>query len=357
MSPTNPLTLAIDINGTWRLTFFWGMLVCLLPLLVVAKDLFGWAVACLWGWVVINALYIVEYPSLQFGVYSKAFETTAGQCFLEVLLLPTAVILFPLDILWVLPAAVVYEVGALFFHGYGFMIAPSFDTAFLALCLPFLLKPRDKYYGVRIALIVFTVFTILFHHGSTALMMLGAYALILGFRDKRLRLLTLVSLPLAVFAAVIHSHGPMLDGMERLTVWSRYLTRWAGWAGSQGDFYAHNWRILWNDLKACTWGNISVGAGAGSFMWFSLLIDDFKPPMFLMMHSDWLQILFELGVMGLFLAGWVYRTALKRVWTNTPLLLGVVGSGIFALTYHPLRFFPSALLVTVIFARALRLED
>lgn len=342
---TNPLTLAIDINGTWRLTIFWGLIFCALLLVRKVLAQIGWVATLFLGYAFVFALYITEYPNLPYGAYNKIFQTTAGQALFELSFITLTLFMVRKKWLWVLipPLLVAIEIPLLWIQKYGIMIAPSFDTALLALCIPF----------VEWWLVVPAVITILFHHGSTALMMLATYALILGLRTKTYRIVTYLALPVCAAAAYFHSHGPWLDGLERLRVWGHYMERWAGWGGSIGNVYGHHWGVLKVALESCDWKTIFLGAGPGSFMWFSLMIDNYKPPMFLHMHSDWLQILFELGVVGLVLALGTFGVALKKAWRDTPLLMGVVGTAAFALTYHPLRFFPSAFLVAMIFAKAL----
>ncbi len=99
-----------------------------------------------------------------------------------------------------------------------------------------------------------------------------------------------------------------------------------------------------------------AGVGPGSFMWCSLLIDKFKEPMFLQMHSDWLQLAFEEGIVGILLVIATVLIAVKRALSNKRVLMGIAGASVFALTYHPLRFFPSAIMLALIFSEALVIQ-
>ena len=124
---------------------------------------------------------------------------------------------------------------------------------------------------------------------------------------------------------------PLFNYAERLSIYSRYMKWWTS-----------------------AWPFVVFGVGPGTFMWMSLLIDKFTPPLFLQMHSDWLQVLFELGIVGALLAIVSYVRALARAKNDTAQLAAVVGIGAFALTYHLFRFFPPAVLVVMILLRGVR---
>lgn len=161
-------------------------------------------------------------------------------------------------------------------------------------------------------------------------MILGAQAL--AFLTKPKHIKWLLPLILGVGAAlIVQKSGVVLGKAERLEHWRRYM---AFWGANPRD--------------------IILGFGTGSFMWLSLLVDKFTPPMFLHMHSDWLQILFEQGVVGLALCLGVVVSAAYRVWSSPKLLAGVLGVCAFGLTYHPLRFAPSALVVCLILNEAFK---
>lgn len=105
---------------------------------------------------------------------------------------------------------------------------------------------------------------------------------------------------------------------------------------------------------ATSWKWVTLGVGPGTYMWYALISRHFvlAPNYFIQMHSDWLQILWELGAVGLSLSLLAFGKAIQNAWNNIPVLCGLMGSAAFAMTYHPLRFFPSALLVSTIFGLA-----
>lgn len=317
------LTVPIDIYGCWHISIFIALFVCaFLILRCYWGSMERWALA-LTAWVLIRGLMIVEFPALPFGDYTRAFQATAGQTLLEFILIVLAVLAAPSFFWSLLPYLVATEIGLLWGFGAGLMKAPSFDTALIALCVP-LVAPW---------LAALSVITIIANHGSTALLILGSqFAMIALRRRGPMRsLFFMVIAPALTFTAYLHHYGPLLDGLERIHSWERYMGAWA----------ASGWRY------------VVFGVGPGSFMFHSLLIDNYKPPFFLMMHSDWLQIPFELGLVGLILTLGVLYKALQGAWCCDRLAAAVIGAAAFGLTYHPMRFAPSAIVITMIIVTAL----
>lgn len=319
MNTLNPLTAQIDIGGIWHIGMFFGLV--MLTLYGVRQTHLPIITQILWLYAMGYALFLLEYPYLQFADYHTAFQATAGQALAEMLIVP----LFALSLrrfyrLWfALMSLVISSLFCVWFHWEGLLIAPSFHTAYLALCLPFL----PFWLGVL------TVFTIITHHGSTALLILMAQAI--GWMGLKRRYKQGIAILLvAILVLVLSPHQmPYFDGLERLQKYQDYLTLWAA-----------------------DWRSILFGAGPGSFMWLSLLHDGFRGPLFLQMHSDWLQILFELGVIGIILTGGTVIAALKITRSQPQLFCAILGACAFGLTYHPLRFFPTAFTIACIFGQA-----
>lgn len=105
------------------------------------------------------------------------------------------------------------------------------------------------------------------------------------------------------------------------------------------------------------WHRIIYGVGPGSYVWYSIMEHPAQTGVYLQLHNDWLQVLWENGVIGFGLMAWVAAIAVRRSWGHLSVLQGVVGSMVFAFTYQPLRYFPSALLTAYFFAQALIVKD
>lgn len=322
----NPLTVQLDLNGVWRLSLFIGMALFSLYFVSMHIKKIGFIFSALWAYVLLNALYLFEYPSVPYGDVNTAFMATAGQTFSECLLIPLVMIYMPKkhsEFLYRFYCLIISaEILLVWIRGYGIMLAPSFDTALIALFIPF----------APVFLAIVSLITILTHHGSTALMILIAQFFPIALKNKRARIGMAIIVPALIAVAYFHTNTTWFDGLERINAYKRFMGFW------------------WNQ----GWIPRLIGTGPGSFIWLSLLIDNFKPPMFLQMHSDWLQVTFELGLIGLLLIIATFLMAVKNAWENPRVLSALFGCAGFACTYHPLRFMPTMILVAYIFRYAIK---
>lgn len=328
MSP-RLLTSFVDLGGQWHITLFCGTLACAAHLIWARKKRSGALAAIFWIYAVGSALFLVEYPALPFGAVNTAFQAQAGQTLAELLLIPLAVLSVPRKIWQAVPVLALIEIALVWFHGSGLMGHDSFDNALIALCLPFV--------GPVVAIL--SLVTITSHHGSTAILMalIVEFVLIWSWAAKtdnqnRARLAGITAtailaiLPVALY---FRGHDLLLGAPERFAAYHRYM-----------GFWSHSLQ------------NILIGTGPGTFMWCSLAIDRFQAPAFLAMHSEWLQVMFELGFIGWALMLAVFIQAIRGA-KKPQVLAGVLAAGVFALTYHPFRFFPSAFLIALIVREAL----
>lgn len=321
----NPLSVVIDHHGVWHLVLFavtaLGAVAACRPL----SQLFGWCPTLLWLYAAFTALYIIEFPGLPFGDYQRAFQATAGATLAELILIPLLAFLAFGRLRVVLPFIVWVECLAVWFFGRGMMEVASFDTALIALILPWM----------PIWLGLIALVTIAVKGGTTAMLIVLAENVALLMIGTRHKLRTASILAILAGASLFIFKEPLLaHGLDRIEHWTHYMDYWAGTP----------WRIV-------------TGFGPGSFMWMSLLIDKFQPPMFLAMHNDFLQITFELGLAGLVLTVGTVWLALKRSWGKRRLFPLVVGSVVFGLFYHPLRFGASAVVLAMIYEAALLQES
>lgn len=316
----DPFTTQIDLGGMWHFILFGGLTVAVLKWLWSLPGSNFNPAKLLGAYVLVYSLYLIECPLLHFGPYTTRYQASAGQTFIEALFIPLLALMGFKWITRLIPFAVLFACISVWFNIPGFLNAPSFNSAFAALALPMVSAP----------LAAFILLTVFFHHGSTALFMVGAQLIILGLKEPKARKYVAIAVPCILGLTYIHHHGPWLDGLERLQRWHHYMEFWA---------------------KEPRW--VLFGVGPGTFLWTAAMLDGFKAPLFLQMHSDWLQILFEYGVVGLALAAGVFIQAVKRSWDYPKLLASLFGCAVFGLTYHPIRYFPSALLTAWIFIQGL----
>lgn len=313
-----------DTAIPWFFLLWLGTYITALGLVSKLIPKIGLPAGLLLAYVVCRCIFWIEnFGASPPQLFHYTYATYAAKTLVECLAIVLGVLFFEKQILKLIPWASLVTSICVWCGFNGAFGAPSLGTAFIALSGPLA--------GPWIALVGLSA--IATHHGSTALLILATQVFVQIGRTRKKAYGPWIAFALVALGglAYFHSHGPLLDGDERIRAWMRYLTFWK----DQG------------------WEAWVFGMGPGSFMWHSLTIDEFKAPMFLCMHSDWLQMLFEYGGVGLFLACLVVGHAIKKAWGDIPLLASILGAVAFAVTYHPLRFFPSAIVVAFIFKRAL----
>jgi len=318
-----PLTILFDVGGVWHTTIALGLVLCAWQVAwKIIRPGYGLAAGLLWFWVITSALWLLEWPGMQFGINHRAYQATAGQTIAEMVLISLGVTCFKVKKLrMAISAFVLVEIGLVFFKNHGLFLADSLDMAFIAQALPFV-APWTVIAGLL---------AICFHRGMTAAVILVSYV--------------------PAFPKELRKYGAAIVGVVAVAQYfffphSTLVSRWEPWV-RQLELWSNDWT---------NWNRIIFGSGSGSYMWQSVSWDHFQGhDLYLSMHCDWLQILFEQGLIGLGLSLAVVYRALKV--PSLQYRAGVLGTVAFALFYHPLRFFPSALLTAMIFAVALRGAD
>lgn len=310
-----------EYNEIWRNGNLIGMILMIIILGFYFWERLGPWLTMTWTYFLIRGLMVFENPATPFiKELGMNFDQTAGQAFAQLLLIPLAVILIPDQLFkhWK-KFAIAFgfiECFCLLIYGYGAFNARSFDAAFIASVFP--LAPA-----------ILGVFLIVFipaaQSAATAFTILISQALAFAYVEKKYRKHLLFACALAIIAG--YFFVPQLHGFSssgRIPAWLRFFTWWF----DNADFF--------------------TGTGTGTFQWLGPYIDKFQGEMFLQMHNDWLQVFFEGGVIGLFLVVMAYWDLLLRSLKNPDLFRTLIGVGVFALTYHPLRFFPSALFICLL---------
>ncbi len=326
--------------GTNRLGFFIGLSLAVLYL-ISRIDLY-WPAKILWAYALIRVIYVIEFPLIHYGFETLAFQADAGANAIEVALIPALALFMDRRcriLFWrYLPFLMVWELACVWLGWRGLMIAPSFNCAFVALSLP--LGPLWLWF--------LAIPTILTHHAATAQAMLATYALVWAFRRLRLRYFlgaaasTLVGL---YFVILSHAHNDHFDMDGRLERWGgKYLCSW-----------------LYSDhtcgRHVLNWKNILLGVGPSTFMRISVRINDFSSRSVLFLHNEFAQVPWDLGLFALFLCLIVYARALWISWHEKQLFLSLAALAPLCFAWHPFRFAPSAILVTMIIERALRKKE
>ncbi len=338
-TPITPLNAQIDYLGLWRISIFFGLILLIFMLAWKYRSTLGGPVVALWGYALTRAIYYLEFPTFPFGDYNVAFISTAGQNFCEAFAIPLGVILLGVERIWLwswFRWVIAIEILLVWIGQPGLMTVPragSLDLALIAMFVPFL-----PWWLAAVAAV-----TIVTHHGATAQSVLAVQTVVYIFAYVRRRqaiFLSSISVLGLTAAAYVHTRGASpFDSYGRITLWTRAMNFWIHGSLTQHDTVSTKWILL--------------GVGPGSFMWTSFLMDNFRGEVFPWLHSEWLQIPWELGVVALVLVSWVLALAVIRAWECPQTLAAVLGCAVCALSYHPLRYFPSALLVALVMHRAL----
>lgn len=318
----NPLTIYLDPAGKWMTEWYVLLLLCSLFLIFKHYKKIGIFPCLFWFWVVGEALYVIEFPGNPFGSLNSAFKYTAGQAALELILVPMAVLALPLAAWKIIPWITGIEC-VLLWNGQGSSLMgwESFGCALIAATIPFIphwLK----------AVVIVTIIT---RHAQTAWLIVLAQFVALAIHHKSLRKYFLLLVPAVALLVYKHRVNPSFDYGERLGEWKQTFAWW----------------------KAQSWKSIIAGVSPGSYVWVSMLIKKFQPPLFLQAHNDFWQVLFETGAVGFALGIGAVATAIARTWKDPVLLAGVLGLMAFAAPYHPTRWAVSAFVGAMIMRAAL----
>lgn len=320
----------IDPGGIWHITYCIGLML-IVPFYVFNGPVRGLPLSAklLFTYLLFWCLFILEYPAIHFGPFTPNFQSTAAQVFAESLLILYAVGALSKWIAYLIPVLALFASMCVWLGLPGLMHAPSFNAALAAACIPAIASPY---------LIGFIILTALAHHGSTALLILGAQLLALILK-KRVKWEWLLWAGIAgIVSATLWQNQPHFNSGERLEKYAEYL-----------HFWARDWK------------SVVFGMGPGSFVWYPIMRNLNNPEptrIFLQMHSDYLEVLWALGLVGEVLAVAVCARAVKKAWgMSVEALAGVLGCLAFMLTYEPLEYFPSALLTAWFFARVLIIEN
>lgn len=206
-------------------------------------------------------------------------------------------------------------------HQYGVMNAITFDVAIMAIAFPLI----GYFYGdgwMLITAIFFPAFTVFFHartaQAGFVILFANAFA-----AARRVWLIQTLSFLLIV--AVVLSSSYWMDGNAtiRLEMWATYLKYW-------------NEHKLW-----------FLGAGFGNFdiLTFTLPVQGLY---FKFMHNDFIEILFETGLLGWVFTWLIVGKVLINARRNSYLFSSSLCFIFTMLTYFPSHYFLSQLLGVIL---------
>lgn len=218
--------------------------------------------------------------------------------------------------------SIIFKLGQDQFKNSALLLNPAQDGAFVSCLLPLVYEKKKWFKWPLIALMVTAI---IMTQATTPFVGLGVFiATLIWF--SRYRILTVLG-PLLVASLGVYFQGynNFKADSGRLYIWPLAMNYWN----------AHLDKI--------------IGAGSGSFFIYGPTIEltlhgfGYNQPVYVWMHNEWLQVLFEFGIIGLLLALAFYFFSLKKSYVRPSLFSSLLIYGATACFQMPLRQMISAL--------------
>jgi hypothetical protein len=201
-------------------------------------------------------------------------------------------------------------------------VHPSVDSSVIACILPAIISLKKKEEGVNFIFLTLGFMAIYLGHSSTAMACLGV-GTIAYYLSKKRSLKPLLLVPVAAGIAWVFLQDKLLESDGRFYEWKLQMHYW------------------WEHL------NRYIGAGPGTFFILGPRIQflsftgpvDPHYPIFFWLHNDWLQVLWEQGIVGFVSLVMLYLFMLKKSFNRPWLFSMVCAYGFMGLTQFPLRLF------------------
>lgn len=333
-------------------TLFW-VGVCLI--LVAKKSLsrVHWSLVLLMSWVVGSALYcsmFVKSPYIVYGDFvALAFAFNAAKAAVVLLVVIAALLslknlnslLLGFTLLACVDAMRIFF-GDGFRHNHGLMSYSIWDNqsmgaSMLAAMLPMVSATFKKWWLPYLLFVP----AIIWAHSSVAwaALFVGLAAPFIARREiEKVMVLVLVASAGGIFIL----HDKLLNDDGRRSIWSQIWSFWdkAPTAGEQINHF--------------------LGAGTGSFMMYGPhinMINGNDKLFFIWVHSDWFQILFEQGYIGLALAFLTAGFALWRSRQLTWLFSSILTYAFVMIAQMPWRYLPSSIFGAALLMKALSAKE
>lgn len=282
-----------------------------------------------WSYLVANAAW-VSYsawydPGYIHPLIVPAVRDAAKLSLWLLLCIPIGVMLFKNKVLNWIKAGLILNASHVMAFGYGVFNAGTFDAGVMAACLP--LFASRSYKKLNFIMGLFVLASVISTRSAT-----GAVVLFVV-------LISYMSIWKSYFyaaGAAIASLGVsfLLQG-EELTNDGGRLVAWK------------NYFIWWMNQS-----NIFFGTGISTFDSICSFIDNGTGLLFVYAHNDYLQLLIDGGIIAVVLFSVYYLSILFKIRKNPVLFSCLAGFGACGLTYAPMHFVASQIIVCYLLIKA-----
>lgn len=324
----------------WRSQVFLGVTAALIFMGAQVWRRIGALPAGAFTWAAMSAAFVSCFPNSPYAssgldaiTASSAYSAQAGFCLLAIAI--SAIMMSKKDefaLMAGLRAAVAIDSVMLLVRWFwikeptGLLGNASMDGCFIATMLPLVALLPGRFGAVcaswSVIGLCLACLAIFASGSSLAVGVLGVVTVAVLARVVRLRF---------VVGAVA-----VLAGLGFLTMGPAFLS-------DSGRFGEWSIQFQWWAENANAW----LGAGSGTFMLIGpnvqAMAEPPRPESFLFLHSDWLQVVFEQGIVGLVLVVALFAQMLWRSRGSPRVFAAVLGYGAWAWANMPLRYALGAL--------------
>lgn len=331
-------------DDIWRTHQLFGLLFASAGFSILMTKTMGKAYGAALFYALASAVWLFQNPEQIWPGLMIRIDATAANSAVVLILISAIVALIAIDTLqdlfawlfWIVVANCAYVLYA----GHGMFHACSMDTAAAALFVPYAFEVQKKMKRlVGWAPLALLIFTVVVTHGTTAFVMLFAMVAVqlLYYPKQKKEIFTLLLTIAMVAAFSLRRHFEINQSPHDI------------WGLTSGR--SQNW------VEMFTWwgpnGNWLLGTGTGSYQWLSPAIVGRKTIIFLWMHNEYLQALFEQGAIGLSLFLLVGVRAAQKAKPVQWLFTTFVGLSVLCLTQFPFRFFVTQLAIVALIRLAM----
>lgn len=315
--------LAFELYALWCLA-------CALLAIRVKRD-YGWISGATFAWIFMSAVRVFAQPGGPYEAEEPAWLAGLSLASTSTVL-SIVVALFAIQKLnretWItiFKAAAIVNAVLMFFYKPGIFLNYSIGGCFNVSALPLFISKRGRIFWFPLLLLPISA---LYTLRAQPIGMLCVLIMLYVLKGQSLKQwLIAISGAFACVATLLLTH--VTSDHTRFDVW------------------ADVWRFSQEHVSYV------FGAGIGTFFYIGpFLTKTSKEGLFLWMHSDWLQIAFETGIVGFALSVALYVQALYKAKRDYNLFAMLIMYGIFAVANFPLHLPVSALFGLFLLSSAL----